>query len=450
MEKRLVILGAGESGIGAALLAKSKGLNPFVSDSGMIKDSYRLILQENEIEFEEMQHTLSIITQAKEIVKSPGIPNSAPVISEIQKNDIRIISELELAYRYTNAKIIAITGTNGKTTTTLLVHHLLKNSGFKVGLAGNVGDSLAKQVIDSDNDIYVVEVSSFQLDDLINFTADVGILLNITPDHLDRYDNFEKYADSKFGITNNQGAKDSFVYNYDDNLIKEKVEKGITQSEHYPFSLENPLPQGAFLSNDNLYFLVDGKEYILPCNEIPIQGKHNQANSMAAIIASLLAGADFNKIKDAISSFENAPHRMENVAEIQGVTFINDSKATNVESALQALQSYDHISWIAGGIDKGNDYDLLNDTVKENVHTLVCLGKDNSKLLDAFKNVIRNIYETTELDDAVNVAFTQSKGIGVVLMSPACASFDLFDNYQQRGDLYKKVVMNLKLEMEKN
>ncbi len=444
-------MGARESGVGAALLAKAKGLHPFVSDSGSINESYKNVLEENGIEYEEGKHSLEIILQSKEVIKSPGIPDNAPVIEALIENNINVISELEFAYRYTDAKIIAVTGTNGKSTTTLLIYHLLKNAKINVGLAGNIGNSFAKQVSESDNDVYVIEISSFQLDGLTDFKADVSILLNITPDHLDRYDNdFSKYVDSKFRVANNQTENDAFVFNYDDQIIKEKIQNGDFKGIHYPFSIASQLEKGAHIIEEDLHFNIGEEAKVLSSSIIPINGDHNLSNAMAAILTSLLVGAEFSQIVAAIPSFKNAPHRMEVVCDINGVSFINDSKATNVESVLKALQSYDQITWIAGGIDKGNDYSLVTETVQKNVKALVCLGKDNIKLMESFTGVIEDIFETTDVNEAVRIAFDHTDKGGVVLLSPACSSFDLFDNYEHRGDSFKEAVRKCKYETGQN
>jgi len=406
MTKRVIILGAGESGVGAALLAKAKGLDPFVSDLGSIKGFYKNVMEENGIDYEEGKHSLEIILQSEEVIKSPGIPDNAIVIEALIENNIKVISELEFAYRYTNAKIIAVTGTNGKSTTALLIYHLLKNSKINVGLAGNIGNSFAKQVVDSNNDVYVIEISSFQLDGLKDFKADVSVLLNITPDHLDRYDNnFGKYIDSKIRVANNQTENDAFVFNYAALEIKEKIQNGNFKGIHYPFSINSQLEKGAHLIEDNLHFNIGEEEKVLSSSIIPIKGDHNLSNAMAAILASLIVGAEFSQIVAAIPLFKNAPHRMEVVCDINGVKFINDSKATNVESALKALQSYDQITWIAGGIDKGNDYAMVTETVKKNVKALVCLGKDNIKLMESFTGIIEDIFETGDVNEAVKIAF---------------------------------------------
>lgn len=439
-------MGAGESGVGAALLAKAKGLDPFVSDSGSIKDFYKNVLEENGIDYEEGKHSLEIILQSDEVIKSPGIPDNAIVIEALIKNGINIISELEFAYRYTDAKIIAVTGTNGKSTTALLIYHLLKNSMINVGLAGNIGNSFAKQLVNGNNDVYVIEISSFQLDGLKDFKADIGVLLNITSDHLDRYDNdFSKYTDSKIRVANNQTDNDAFVYNYDDLEIKEKIQNGDFKGIHYPFTITSQLEKGAHLIEDNLHFNIGEEEKVLSSSIIPIKGDHNISNAMAAILTSLIVGAEFSQIVAAIPTFKNAPHRMEVVCDINGVSFINDSKATNVESTLKALQSYNQITWIAGGLDKGNDYGLVIETVKKNVKALVCLGKDNRKLMESFTSVINNIFETSDVNEAVRIAFKQTDEGGVVLLSPACSSFDLFDNYEHRGNSFKEAVRKIQI-----
>jgi UDP-N-acetylmuramoylalanine--D-glutamate ligase len=448
--QRIVILGAGESGVGAALLAKAKGFEVFVSDKSAIAEKYEHILTENQIDYEEGKHTEDFILNAYEIVKSPGIPNNVPILVEAKKRNIPIISEIEFAARYTNAKIIAITGSNGKTTTTLLTYHLLKAAGLNVGLGGNVGDSFAKQVIEDKYEYWVLEVSSFQLDDCYEFDPDIAIILNITPDHLDRYENnFQNYVNSKFRIVQNfeKSKKErTFIYLKDNQAIARELKRKNIAGNHLPISLSENLDNGAFFKNNLLEFYLkkEKKESKIAPNEVTLKGKHNMINVMAAVLVCLKLGIDEAILKTYFHSFPGVEHRLEEVDTINQVKYINDSKATNVDSVYYALDSFDEkIIWIAGGVDKGNDYTKIRDLVHQKVKYLICLGKENKKILDFFRDSIRIIYQTEDIKDAVEQAQELAKPGDIILLSPACASFDLFENYEDRGRQFKKAVAKL-------
>jgi len=448
--KHIVILGAGESGVGAALLAQKQGYNVFVSDKSPIADKYKKILSNNNIEFEEGTHTEEKILQASEIIKSPGIPDKVDIIKKAKAKGISIVSEIEFASRFTNAKFIVITGTNGKTTTTLLTYHILKNAGFNVGLAGNVGESLAKQVAQNNHTCYVLELSSFQLDGMFSFKADVAILLNITPDHMDRYENnFQNYVDSKFRIIQNMRESDEFIYFIDDQVINNQLhEKQIAPSQ-LPVSLKGSVEEGAYLDGDQLIFNNILSTFSIQYSKFPLKGKHNMVNTMAAVLAASTFGVGQEKIEEGLMSFKNAPHRLEFVAEIKGVKFINDSKATNIDSVTYAIDSYEEpLIWIAGGKDKGNDYSTLDHLIKEHVKALVCLGADNTKLINFYKEKLDTVIDTHDVNDAVLQSFNLGKPGDVVLLSPACASFDLFKNYEDRGEKFKAAVLELKEKIE--
>jgi len=446
LKKKLVILGAGESGTGAAVLGLKQGFEVFVSDKGPIKDKYKDVLSQYEINFEEGKHSIERILDADEVVKSPGIPDTVALIGQLQELKIPVISEIEFAARYTNAKLICITGSNGKTTTTLLTWHILNKAGLNVGLAGNVGQSFALQVAEKDFDFYVLEISSFQLDGMFGFKADVAILLNITPDHLDRYEySFQKYADSKLRIVRNQTRSDFLVYNYDDPVIKLELEKRKPIQELIPFSIEHKIKnKGAFLEGNNLIINTQPNLITMTLEQLALQGKHNIYDSMAAGVAASLLGIRKKVILESLSDFKNVAHRLEYVARIHGVEFINDSKATNVNSTWFALESMNTpVIWIAGGIDKGNDYSILKDLVAKKVKAIICVGKDNTKLAEAFGDVLDDIFETTSIDDAVKYSLALGKRDETVLLSPACASFDLFEDYEDRGNRFKKAVSEL-------
>ena len=449
----IVVLGAAESGVGAALLAQAKGHAVFVSDRGTIQPQYKEKLTAAGIEFEENQHTPEKILLADEVVKSPGIPEQAPIIQQIREKQIPIISEIELAGRYTKAKCICITGTNGKTTTTLLTYHLLKSAGLNVGLAGNVGYSLAEQVIEDAPDYYVVELSSFQLDDTHDFRPWVAVLLNITPDHLDRYGySLEKYAAAKLRITRNQDSDDYFIYNADDEVIQEHFQSVFCRADQLPFSMHHRPDYhlaAYYLTDDTLRLRVpevqaDGEAEEMSVANSPLIGRHNRQNTLAAVLAARVAGVSVAQLEAALPTFQNAPHRLQAVGEVGGVTYLNDSKATNVEAAWYALDGIrGPIVWIAGGTDKGNDYAALVPLARERVKALICLGVDNAKLRAAFTGVIPYIVETQSMTDAVQQAAAVARQGEVVLLSPACASFDLFQNYEDRGRQFTAAVGDL-------
>lgn len=448
METKLTILGAGESGIGAALLAKAKGYQVFVSDAGEIKATYKTELQKAEIEFEEGGHSTERILESDEIVKSPGIPSEVELIQLAREEHTPILSEIEFASRYTTAKIIAITGTNGKTTTALLTYHLLKTAGFHVALAGNVGESFARKVLEADYEYYVLEISSFQLDDIHKFRPNIGILLNISPDHLDRYGyEMERYIAAKFRLIENMKIGDVFIYNADDEHIARQLNKS-----NYLVSTE-PFTEGFYQQNKlrlpTLGFVEDDASIQasqrLEFDNLPLRGKHNGMNMSAALLAALRVGVSRKSMMEGLATFKNVAHRLENVATINGVTFINDSKATNVDAAYYALGSFDHpIVWIVGGQDKGNDYTKITDVVSNNVKAIVCLGLDNQQLFKIFAEKVDFIDETQDTFEAVSKAYHLAENKDIVLLSPACASFDLFDNYEQRGEVFKQAVEQLK------
>ncbi|MEY3842782.1 MAG: UDP-N-acetylmuramoyl-L-alanine--D-glutamate ligase [Bacteroidota bacterium] len=445
MSKRIVVLGGAESGTGAAVLAKLQGFDVFLSDMSNIAPAFVNTLNDYGIAFEQGQHTADLICNATEIIKSPGIPTKAPIIQQIIALQIPIISEIEFASRYTNAKMIAITGTNGKTTTTLLTYHLLKNAGLNVGLAGNIGNSFAMQVATKKFDYYVLELSSFMLDDMFHFKADIAILTNITPDHLDRYDyQMQKYVSSKFRITQNQTASDYFIYCKDDEVIQAALASQQIDSTMIPFSIAEDLAYGASISNQHLNIKLKQNTFTMTIQELALQGKHNLYNSMASGVAAKLLDIRNETLKQSMSDFKNAPHRLEHVARIQGIEFINDSKATNVNSTWYALESINTpIIWIAGGVDKGNDYSMLTQLVKDRVRAIVCLGTDNSKIHEAFGNVVDIIVNTASAKEAAEVSYHLGKKGDTVLLSPACASFDLFKNYEDRGQQFMDAVKEL-------
>jgi len=447
VSKRIVILGGGESGIGSAVLAQVKGFDVFVSDKSPIRDKYKAVLVEKNIPFEEGTHTEDLVLNATEIIKSPGIPDKAPLVQKAKAAGIPVISEIEFAGRYTNAKKICITGSNGKTTTTMLTYHIFKKAGLNVGLGGNVGKSFALQVATENYDYYVLELSSFQLDNMYEFRADVAILLNITPDHLDRYDyKFENYAFSKFRITQNQTEADFFVYCADDETIEAYNKQLDIRAQKIPFSIKRELEgNSAYLTNETQITLnYNLNPLIMTLEELALQGKHNVYNSMAASMAARIVDIRKDIIRESLQDFVNVEHRLEFVASINGIEFINDSKATNVNSAWYALESMQKpVVWIVGGQDKGNDYNELVDLVKDKVKAIVCLGVDNSKIVAAFRNIIPNIVETQSAADAVAAAYKLGKKGDAVLLSPACASFDLFQNYEDRGMQFKAAVRGL-------
>ena len=442
--KKIVILGAAESGVGAAILAKKQGYDVFVSDASVIKPQYLKMLTEKNIRFESGKHTQDEICSADEIIKSPGIPDSAPVILSVVNKGIPVISELEFAYRFTNAKMICITGTNGKTTTALLTYHILKKAGFNVGLGGNIGKSFALQVAENNYDHYVLEVSSFQLDGMFTFKADISIITNITPDHLDRYDyNIQNYVNSKFRITQNQTGSDRFIYCADDKLTMDEIAKRNLNMQMHSFSIYKKEGMTAYLEQEQLTINLNN-QFTMSIKDLALQGKHNLYNSMASGIAARALEIRKDSVRESFADFENIEHRLEFVNTVHGIDFINDSKATNVNSTWYALESMQKpVVWIAGGVDKGNDYTMLSELVKKHVRAIVCLGKDNSKIIEAFKGIVPDIIETQTATDAVREAYKLGKKGDVVLMSPCCASFDLFENYEDRGRQFKAAVRAL-------
>ena len=442
--KHIVILGAGESGVGAALLAKKQEWNVFVSDAGKIKADYKKELDNNQIEWEENTHSTDRIFQAELIVKSPGIPETNDLMRALRNKQIKIISEIEFAGYYTRGKSICVTGSNGKTTTTMLTHHILKKAGWDVGLAGNVGKSFAKQVAEGDHDWYVLELSSFQLDDMFEFKADIGILTNITPDHLDRYENqMQKYVDSKFRILNNQNHEDWFIYNYDDPIIREELSKRKLSMNLAPFSLKEEIKVGAYAVNNQL--IINIKDQLtMSIHELALKGKHNTQNSLAAGIAGRLVEIRKSIVRESLEDFENVEHRLEFVAKVNGIEFINDSKATNINSTWYALETMENpVVWVMGGVDKGNDYSELSNLVKDKVKAIICLGIDNQKIIKAFGHLVETIVEVGSATEAVAYAYRLAKKNETVLLSPACASFDLFENYEDRGNQFKQAVRKL-------
>jgi UDP-N-acetylmuramoylalanine--D-glutamate ligase len=447
MPKRIVILGAGESGAGSAVLAKKQGYEVFVSDNGQIKQKYKEILFDYEISWEENKHTERLILNADEAIKSPGIPERTPIVQALRKKNIPVISELEFAARFTRAKKICITGSNGKTTTTSLIHHMMKKAGMNVGIAGNIGKSFAMQVAEDDYDYYVLEISSFQLDGMNDFKADIAILLNITPDHLDRYDyNLQNYVDSKFRITQNLTEDEYFVFCSDDEITIKELEKIVRKARELPFALKKKDREVAYIDDEeNLRIEFDDVDFSMSVYELSLKGKHNQYNSMAAGIAGNVLKIRKEIIRESLMDFQGVEHRLEPVIKVHGIQFINDSKATNVNSTWYALESVkgSDIVWIAGGIDKGNDYTSLYELVGKKVKAIVCLGKDNSKLHQAFDDKVNTLVDVTSMPDAVRAAYYLCGKGDTILLSPACASFDLFENYEDRGWQFKEAVRQL-------
>ena len=446
MTDRIVILGGGESGTGSAVLAKKHGYDVFLSDNGTIKDKYREMLYNYDIPWEEKKHTERLILDAEEIIKSPGIPERSPIVQTIRKQGIRIISEIEFAGRHTMAKKICITGSNGKTTTTSLIHHMLKKAGLNAGIAGNVGKSFALQVAEETYDYYVLELSSFQLDGMYDFKADIAILLNITPDHLDWYDgNMQDYVDSKFRITQNLSEDEFFVFCSDDEITVREIEKIVLKAKELPFAMKKKDKEVAYIDeDDNLRVDYGPRPFIMPVEDLALSGKHNQYNSMAAGITGNVLKIRKDLIRESLMDFQGVEHRLEKVLRVHGIQFINDSKATNVNSAWYALESLTTpVVWIAGGVDKGNDYSGLYNLVEDKVHTLVCLGKDNSKLHKSFDRRVKTIIDAKNMEEAVNKAYYLAEKGDTVLLSPACASFDLFENYEDRGWQFKEAVRKL-------
>ncbi|MBT4774498.1 MAG: UDP-N-acetylmuramoyl-L-alanine--D-glutamate ligase [Crocinitomicaceae bacterium] len=442
---KIVVLGGGESGVGAAVLAKKKGFEVFLSDYGEIAEKYRNVLSHNEIDWEENQHSESKIFDANEVVKSPGISDKVPLVQKLKVAKIPVISEIEFAGRFTDACMICITGSNGKTTTAQLIYHILKKAKFNVGIAGNVGKSLALQVANNNYDYYVVELSSFQLDGMIEFKANIAILLNITPDHLDRYENeMQQYVDSKFRIIQNQTEKDHFIFWNDDPVISKELRKKQIQGKQLPFSSQSKVEEGAYIENEQVVINLNNNKITMSIHDLALQGKHNAQNSMAGGIAARVLEIRKEIIRESLSDFQNVEHRLEFVARVHGIEFINDSKATNVNSTWYALESMSKpVVWIVGGVDKGNDYELLNPLVNEKVKAIICLGKDNSKIVEAFTGKVENIVEAKSAMEAVGLSYQFATKGEIVLLSPACASFDLFDDFEDRGNKFKSAVKAL-------
>ncbi|NVN19756.1 UDP-N-acetylmuramoyl-L-alanine--D-glutamate ligase [Muricauda sp. HICW] len=442
---RLVILGGGESGVGTAILGKQKGFEVFVSDKGEIQEKYKEVLEHFEIEWESGEHTEAKILNADVVMKSPGIPDKVSLVKALVEKGVSVISEIEFASKYTDATLIGITGSNGKTTTTMLTNHLLVDGGLNVGMAGNIGDSYAKMVAEQDFDHYVLEISSFQLDGIVDFKPHIAIITNITPDHLDRYEyKFENYIASKFRIAMNQNEDDYLIYDADDEVIRDWLKEHPVQSKLLPFSVKQKLNEGAWLENKTIKIKLENKTLEMSEDILALEGQHNVKNTMAASMAAMLVKVRKETIRNSIQSFQGVPHRLEKVLKINHVEYINDSKATNVNATYYALDGIKRpIVWIVGGVDKGNDYSELMPLVREKVKAIVCLGVDNAKLLDAFGNVIDLMVETYSMQEAVKVAYKVAERGDAVLLSPACASFDLFKNYEDRGDQFKNAVKNL-------
>ncbi len=442
---RLVILGGGESGVGTAILGKKEGFDVFVSDKGEIKDEYKKVLEHFEIEWESGEHTEAKILNADVVMKSPGIPDKVPLVKALVEKGVPVISEIEFASKYTDANLIGITGSNGKTTTTMLTNHLLKGGELNVGMAGNIGDSYAKMVAEQDFDHYVLEISSFQLDGIVDFKPHIAMITNITPDHLDRYEyKFENYIASKFRIAMNQDKNDYLIYDADDEVIQAWLKEHPVQSKLVPFSVKRKLEEGAWLEDKTIKIKLEHKTLEMSEDILALEGQHNVKNTMAASMAAMLVKVRKETIRNSIQSFQGVPHRLEKVLKINHVEYINDSKATNVNATFYALDGIKKpIVWIVGGVDKGNDYSELMPMVREKVKAIICLGADNSKLIDAFGNVIDLMVETYSMEEAVKVAYKVAERGDAVLLSPACASFDLFKNYEDRGDQFKTAIKNL-------
>jgi len=446
MTNRIVVLGGGESGTGSAILAKKQGYEVFLSDNGNIKDKYKEMLYNYDIPWEEKKHTERLILDADEIVKSPGIPERTPIIQTIRKNEIRIVSEIEFAGRHTVAKKICITGSNGKTTTTSLIHHMLKKAGMNAGIAGNIGRSFALQVAEETYEYYVLELSSFQLDGMFEFKADIAILLNITPDHLDWYaGNMQDYVDSKFRITQNLTEDEFFVFCSDDEITVKELERIVLKAKELPFAMKKKDNEVAYIDDDdNLRVDYGDSPFSMPAKDLGLSGKHNRYNSMVAGITGNVLNIRKDLIRESLMDFQGVEHRLEKFLKVHGIHFINDSKATNVNSTWYALESMNTpVIWIAGGIDKGNNYDVIKDLVEDKVGTLVCLGKDNTKLHKAFGKRVENIIDASNMEEAVSKAYYLASKGDTILLSPACASFDLFENYEDRGWQFKEAVRKL-------
>ncbi|GAA4065111.1 UDP-N-acetylmuramoyl-L-alanine--D-glutamate ligase [Flavobacterium cheonanense] len=443
--KRLVILGGGESGVGTAILGKKEGYDVFVSDFGKIKDNYRDVLNQYEIQWEDEQHTEDKILNADVVMKSPGIPEKAPIVKKLIEKGIPVISEIEFANDFTKAMTIGITGSNGKTTTTMLTYHLLKEGGLNVGLGGNIGKSFAWQVAEEHYDSYVLELSSFQLDGIINYKPHIAIITNISPDHLDRYEyKYENYIASKFRITMNQTEEDYLIYDADDEAIGNWLKNNKVKAQLIPFSISKSIENGAFLNNKTMEININQEEFLMETANIALEGKHNMKNAMAATSVANILRIRKQTIRESLSNFQGVEHRLEKVLKIHNVQYINDSKATNVNATFFALDSMTTPTiWIVGGVDKGNDYAELMPLVHEKVKAIICLGVDNKKIIDAFGNVVDMMVEVDNMHDAVNTARHIAEKGDTVLLSPACASFDLFQNYEDRGNQFKREVRNL-------
>lgn len=442
---RLVILGGGESGVGTAILGRKKGYDVFVSDFGKIKDNYKEVLTNNEIKWEDEQHTEALILNADVVMKSPGIPDKAPIVKKLVEKKIPVISEIEFAAPFTDAITIGITGSNGKTTTTMLTYHLLKEAGLNVGLGGNIGKSFAWQVADENFDYYVLELSSFQLDGIINYKPHIAILTNISPDHLDRYEyKYENYIESKFRITKNQTNQDYLIYDADDEASQNWLQNNKVKAQLIPFSITKNLEKGAILKNNTMEININEEEFLMDTADIALEGKHNLKNAMAATSVANILRIRKQTIRESLSNFQGVEHRLEKVLKIQNVQYINDSKATNVNATFFALDSVTTPTvWIVGGVDKGNDYAELMPLVFEKVKAIICLGVENKKIIDAFGNMVDMMVEVDNMHDAVNTARHIAERGDTVLLSPACASFDLFENYEDRGNQFKREVRNL-------
>lgn len=438
-------MGGGESGVGAAILAQKQGYEVFVSDLGKIKEKYKDVLSNYKIDFEEGHHAEEKIRSAELVVKSPGIPETAPLVKQLKEQGTPVISEIEFGGRFTSAKTICITGSNGKTTTTLLTYHILQKAGLNVGLAGNVGKSFAWQVAEENFDVYVIELSSFQLDGMYEFKADVAVLMNITPDHLDRYGyEMQNYIDSKFRILQNQTENDYFVYCADDEVIQKEINKREIKPVQLPFGLGEAAGPGAGVRDNRIIINFNQNQFSMSILDLSLQGKHNTYNSMAAGIASMVLKIRDEQLRESLSDFTGVEHRLERFLKVHGIEFINDSKATNVNSSWYALESvHKPVIWIAGGVDKGNDYTMLQGLVTNKVKAIVCLGKNNAKLHEAFGDCVADIVDASSMEEAVKAAYYLARNGDTVLLSPACASFDLFENYEDRGNQFKKEVRNL-------
>ena len=443
--KKLVVLGAGESGVGTAILGKKKGFEVFVSDKGAIAKKYKEVLLNNDISFEEGNHTESKIFDADVVMKSPGIPDTISLIIALKERGVNVVSEIEFASKYTEGVVVGITGSNGKTTTTMLINHILKRAELNVSMGGNIGESFAQQVAELESDIHVLELSSFQLDGIETFSPHIAIITNITPDHLDRYDyKFENYINSKFRITENQTENDFLIYDYDDKVVSSWLKKNTVKATLLPFSIENELEQGIYLKDDKIILKYKTEDKIMGISTLALKGKHNTKNAMAAAMTASLLKVRKDTIRESLEDFEGAEHRLESVLKISGVQYINDSKATNVNATFYALDCMSTPTvWIVGGVDKGNDYLDLMPLVREKVKAIICLGLENQKIIQTFNNVVDLIVETAGAEEAVKVAYKIAEKGDAVLLSPACASFDLFENYEDRGNKFKEAVRKL-------